>query len=68
MKVRDIIKLLEADGWRLKAQRGSHRQFVHPVKKGKATVAGKDNYEPPIGTAKSIFRQAGLPFPKKDTR
>ena len=35
MKVRDIIKLLTSDGWYLVAQKGSHQQFKHPVKKGK---------------------------------
>ena len=40
MKVRDIIRLIEADGWQLVATRGSHRQYKHPTKSGKVTVAG----------------------------
>ncbi len=40
MKVRDAIKILEADGWRRLVTRGSHRQFKHPTKPGRVTVAG----------------------------
>jgi len=40
MKVRDIIKMLERDGWYLKATKGSHRQYKHPVKVGRVTVPG----------------------------
>jgi len=40
MKVRDIIKAIEADGWRMVAQKGSHRQFKHPAKSGRVTVPG----------------------------
>ncbi len=60
MKVRDAIKMLEADGWRLVVTRGSHRQFKHPTKSGRATVAGKpgDNLAP--GTLSSILKQSGL--------
>jgi predicted RNA binding protein YcfA (HicA-like mRNA interferase family) len=48
MKVRDAIKLLEADGWRLLVTRGSHRQFKHPVKPGRVTVAGKPSDDLPL--------------------
>jgi len=41
MKVRDAIKLLEEQGWFQVAMRGSHRQFKHPVRPGRVTVAGK---------------------------
>lgn len=41
IKVGEMVARLEADGWELKRTRGSHRQFVHPVKAGKVTVAGK---------------------------
>lgn len=41
MKVREVIKLLEADGWFLARTRGSHRQFNHPTKPGTVTVSGK---------------------------
>ncbi len=59
-KVRDLIKLLEADGWFLVDTVGSHRQFKHPVKSGKVTVAGKLSDDVRKGTLASILRQAGL--------
>ena len=40
MKVRDIIKLIEQDGWYLAYMRGSHRNFLHPTKSGKVTIPG----------------------------
>jgi predicted RNA binding protein YcfA (HicA-like mRNA interferase family) len=60
VKFRDVIRVLEDDGWRLIAQRGSHRQYEHPSKAGKVTVAGKANADVPKGTAANILRQAGL--------
>jgi predicted RNA binding protein YcfA (HicA-like mRNA interferase family) len=60
VKFRDVIRVLEDDGWRLIAQRGSHRQYEHPSKSGKVTVAGKPNADVPKGTAANILRQAGL--------
>ena len=61
MKVRDVLNVLRRDGWILKNQVGSHRQFVHPAKPGKVTVAGHESDEMPPGTQKSIMRQAGIP-------
>ncbi len=60
MKVRDIIRLLERDGWYLAATRGSHRQFKHPSKPGRVTVAGKPPDDLARGTLNSILKQAGL--------
>lgn len=60
MNVRDIIELLERDGWRIDRMRGSHRQFRHPTKKGTVTVAGKPSIDIPPGTLNSILKQAGL--------
>jgi len=60
MKVRDVIELLEEDGWVKVTQRGSHRQFKHPTKPGKATVPGKLSDDMPPGTLKSVLRQANL--------
>jgi len=60
MKVRDVLRLVHEDGWRLSAQRGGHRQFKHPVKPGKVTVAGNPSVEMAEGTYKSILKQAGL--------
>ena len=61
MKVRDVIDKLQQDGWTLSTQRGSHRQFDHPIKLGKVTVAGHPSDEVPPGTLGSIRRQSGIP-------
>jgi predicted RNA binding protein YcfA (HicA-like mRNA interferase family) len=60
MKIREIIKCIEADGWRIVRQVGSHRQYKHPTKPGKVTVAGHPSTDLPPKTVKSILRQAGL--------
>jgi len=60
MKYRDLIRIIEQDGWAQVAQRGSHRQFKHPSKKGRVTVAGKPNADVPPGMRRSVLRQAGL--------
>lgn len=60
MKVKDAIKKLEQDGWYLKRTKGSHRQFKHPAKSGTVTVSGKLSKEIPIGTLKSIWKQAQI--------
>ena len=60
MKVREAIKMIEADGWYLVATRGSHRQYKHPSKSGRVTVAGKPADELAPGTLNSILKQAGL--------
>jgi predicted RNA binding protein YcfA (HicA-like mRNA interferase family) len=60
LKVRDIIKLIDADGWYLVATKGSHRQFKHPVKPGRITIAGHLNEDIAPGTLNSILKQAGL--------
>jgi predicted RNA binding protein YcfA (HicA-like mRNA interferase family) len=60
MKVREVLRLLTDDGWSQIAQKGSHRQFRHPLKPGKVTVPGKLSDDLPPGTLKSILRQAGL--------
>lgn len=49
MKVCDIIRLIEKDGWRLRETRGSHRQFTYPVKPGKVTVPGQPGADLPPG-------------------
>jgi len=60
LKVRDIIKIIEADGWYLVTTKGSHRQYKHPVKPGRITIAGHlaDDLAP--GTLNSIFKQAKI--------
>ncbi len=60
MKVREIIRLLEQDGWHLVATRGSHRQFKNDEKLGRVTVAGKYSDDLAPGTLNSILKQAGL--------
>jgi predicted RNA binding protein YcfA (HicA-like mRNA interferase family) len=60
MKVSDILRLIHDDGWYLVATRGSHRQFKHPVKPGRVTVAGKPSDDLAPGTLNSILKQSGL--------
>jgi predicted RNA binding protein YcfA (HicA-like mRNA interferase family) len=60
MKVKELIALLEADGWFQVRMKGSHRQFHHPTKPGTVTVAGKPNVDIPPGTLNSALKQAGL--------
>lgn len=60
MKVRDIIELLESDGWYLAATKSSHRQYKHRVKPGRVTIAGHDKDDMAAGTLNSILKQAAL--------
>jgi predicted RNA binding protein YcfA (HicA-like mRNA interferase family) len=60
MKVRDIIRLLEEDGWYLKATKGSHRQYKHPTKSGRVTLPGHPGDDLAAGTLNSVLKQAGL--------
>ena len=60
MKFRDVIGMIEQDGWKLIRTTGSHRQYRHPVKPGTVTVAGKPSLDVPPGTLNSILKQAGL--------
>ena len=60
MKVRELISLIESDGWVLVRATGSHRQFHHPTKSGTVTIAGKPGTDVPPGTLNSVLKQAGL--------
>jgi predicted RNA binding protein YcfA (HicA-like mRNA interferase family) len=60
VKIRDVIKMLEGDGWSVVRQRGSHRQFKHASKPGLVTVAGKPGDDLAPGTLNSVLKQAGL--------
>ena len=60
MKVSEILRLIHDDGWYLVATRGSHRQFKHPVKPGRVTVAGKPSDDLAPGTLNSTLKQSGL--------
>ena len=65
MKVRDVIKMIEEDGWYLVVTRGSHRQYKHPAKPGRVTIAGPLNDDLASGTLNSVLKQARLPKPRK---
>ena len=60
MKIRDVVRMIEEDGWVLDRTRGSHRQYKHPTKKGLVTIAGKPNDDLAAGTLNSVLKQAGL--------
>ena len=60
MKVRDVIRMVERDGWYHVKTRGSHRQYKHPVKRGKVTIAGHPNIEMAPGTFRGIMKQAQM--------
>jgi len=60
MKVREAIKVIQAAGWYLVATRGSHRQYKHPSKPGRVTIAGNAGDDLSPGTVNSILKQAGL--------
>jgi len=65
MKIRDIIEIIENDGWYQVHQKGSHRQYKHPEKRGRVTIAGHPGDDLAIGTLNSIFKQARIKKPKK---
>jgi len=60
MKIRDLIKLIEDDGWYLVVTKGSHRQYKHPKKPGRVTVAGHPGDELAPGTLNSVLKQSQL--------
>jgi predicted RNA binding protein YcfA (HicA-like mRNA interferase family) len=60
MKIREIIKIIENDGWFLKRTKGSHRQFRNPSKSGAVTIAGHERDDLHPKTESSILKQAGL--------
>jgi predicted RNA binding protein YcfA (HicA-like mRNA interferase family) len=60
MKVRDVIKQIEANGWYQVRMKGDHRQFKHPTKPGRVTIAGHPSKEVPPGILSSIFKQAQI--------
>lgn len=59
MKVREIIKIIEQDGWFMVRSKGSHRQYKHREEEGLVTIAGNLNDDLAKGTLHSILRQAG---------
>ena len=60
MKVSEVLRMLDKDGWFLVATRGSHRQFKHSSKVGRVTVPGKPSDDLAPGTLNSILKQSGL--------
>ena len=60
LKVRDVLKLLRSDGWYLITTVGNHRQFKHPTKSGRVTVAGHPSDDLHPKTLNSILTQAEL--------
>lgn len=64
MKVREVIKMIEKDGWEYQYTRGSHRQYRHPSKSGKVTIPGHLSDELSRKTFESIFQQAQMEVPK----
>lgn len=66
MKVREVIKLIERDGWYLVRVKGGHRQYKHPSKKGLVTISGHLNDDIAKGTLNSVLKQAGLKEVKRN--
>jgi len=60
MKVSEVLRMLQEDGWFIVTTRGSHRQFKHLVKPGRVTVHGKPSDDLAPGTLNSILKQSGL--------
>ena len=60
MKVRDVIRAIEEDGWALVRTRGDHRQYKHPEKPGLVTISGHPGHDMARGTLNSVLKQAGL--------
>jgi len=65
VKYREVIALVEKDGWRRHSQKGSHRQFKHPTKPGRVTIAGHPSKDVPPKTLKSILEQAQIKLEEK---
>jgi predicted RNA binding protein YcfA (HicA-like mRNA interferase family) len=59
MDVSEVLRRLRSDGWIQVKSKGGHRQFKHPTKPGRVTVSGNPSHSIPLGSLKSIFRQAG---------
>jgi len=66
MKIRDVIKIIEDDGWLLVTTKGSHRQYKHSIKTGRVTIAGHLTDDLAPGSLNSIFKQAQMQKLKKN--
>lgn len=60
MKVREVLRRLQEDGWQIARMKGSHRVLKHIHKSGIVVVAGQANKDIAVGTLKSIWKQAEL--------
>ena len=60
MKIRDVIKMIEADGWYQVTMEGSHRQYKHHFKPGRVTIAGHPSHDSAVGTLNSVIKQAQI--------
>ena len=60
LKVRDVIKMIEKDGWFKVRTKGDHRQYKHSIKSGRVTISGNLGRDMPPGTLNSVLKQAGL--------
>jgi predicted RNA binding protein YcfA (HicA-like mRNA interferase family) len=60
VKVRDVIKWIEQDGWYHVRTTGSHHHYRHPSKPGTVTIPGQPGKDLPEGTKNSVLKQAGL--------
>lgn len=59
MRSREVIEKIKEDGWYEVEVKGSHHPFKHPNKPGRVTVPHPKS-DLPIGTVRSILKQAGL--------
>jgi predicted RNA binding protein YcfA (HicA-like mRNA interferase family) len=60
MKIRDVLRRLQDDGWQIVRQEGSHRILKHSAKPGIVVVAGHPSKDLKTGTLQSVWKQAGL--------
>jgi len=60
VKVKEVIRLIEKDGWYHKETKGSHRQYKHSTKSGRVTIPGNMNHDLHPKTLKSILKQANI--------
>ncbi len=58
---REIIEILECNGWRLKNSRGDHYQFIHNELKGKITITHPVK-DIKINNLKNISKMTGIKF------
>jgi predicted RNA binding protein YcfA (HicA-like mRNA interferase family) len=57
---RELCKIVEANGWKLKRIRGSHHIFTKENVEAIVVIPVHSNRDLPIGTLKSILKDAEL--------